>query len=55
MWAIYNGGSRAFSSLFLRFLFSLFLPCDKIFSNARLMFILFHHDNVMGGFGHWLY
>lgn len=29
MWAIYNGGSRALSSLFPPFLFSLFLPCDK--------------------------
>ena len=44
-----------FRAFFPRFLFLHFLPCDKTFSDGRLMFILFHHDNVMGGFGHWLY
>ena len=56
VWAIYKWWFARISEPFPSVsFFSLFLPCDKIFSNARLMFILFHHDNVMGGFGHWLY
>ena len=29
-------------------LLSSFSPCHGIFSNARLMFILLHHDNLVG-------
>ena len=28
--------------------------CHETFSNAWLMFILFHHDKLVGGFGRWL-
>lgn len=36
------------SSFFSPFLVLRFPPCHEIFSNARLMFILFHHDDVIG-------
>ena len=45
-----EGGSRAFRASSLHF-FLRFLRCDEAFSNARLMFTLSHHNDLVGGFG----